>query len=225
MRSAIGYLEGKAWGEDWISCVEALVNFEEVRGFLIDDGRLSTDQWPAAISSWMHGKRHWMDVEIDDGFATAWLAWWSRLKEGGDMNIVKLAKGRANGLLLVVIGLAWWGNEVDDVSHWDEGDESWGWAVRDVWLRLEVLKEQGVAEGKDDDLSEGNAEEVLTKGRKVAKETVKAPRKNNKRKEDDNKPEEIDICGKGMTIRKFQKIEQKAKRDWAEVQAKRGKRK
>ncbi|KAG6805003.1 hypothetical protein H0H92_001196, partial [Tricholoma furcatifolium] len=80
----------------------------------IDDGRLSTDQRPAAISSWMRGKRRWVDVEIDDGFATAWLAWWSGLKEGGDTNIAKLAKGGANGLLLVVIGLAWWGNEVDD---------------------------------------------------------------------------------------------------------------
>ncbi|KAG6807038.1 hypothetical protein H0H92_009038, partial [Tricholoma furcatifolium] len=137
MRSAIEYLSSKAWGEDWANCIEALVDFERAKEFPRDDGRLSTSERPASISAWMRGGRRWTDIEVDAGFAGAWSAWWRTLKE----DLSKISKGGANGMVVVVIGLAWWGHQAEEVGRKYKGEDGWGWAVRDVGSILKVMSD------------------------------------------------------------------------------------
>ncbi|KAG6825080.1 hypothetical protein H0H92_004754 [Tricholoma furcatifolium] len=150
MRAAVGYLNAKCWCKDWMECVEALVGFERKNGFPRDGGRLSTDGRPASISAWMRGGRRWVDVEVDAGFAGEWTVWWNGLKAEADRS--KLAKAGPNGMVVVVIGLAWWGCQIEEEGRRYKGEGSWFQAVREVTSMLHGMIEGLVEEdgGTDD---------------------------------------------------------------------------
>ncbi|KAG6823384.1 hypothetical protein H0H92_010421 [Tricholoma furcatifolium] len=85
----------------------------------------------------MRGGRRWTDIEVNGGFAGAWSAWWRTLKE----DLSKISKGGANGMVVVVIGLAWWGHQAEEVGRKSRGEDGWGWAVRDVGSILKVMSD------------------------------------------------------------------------------------
>lgn len=114
------------------------------------------DVRPAEVSAWMKNHRKWTDVPIKDldGFRKAWWSWWSALQPEArmadadrrnneamkvpsvDMDWEKLRKPGKNGLLLIMLALAWWGASSDD--------DRWKKAVADVSA---VIRCMGSVEG------------------------------------------------------------------------------
>ncbi|KAG6824250.1 hypothetical protein H0H92_007540 [Tricholoma furcatifolium] len=178
MRSAIGYLSKKTWGEDWYGCIEALVEFERAKEFPREDGRLSTSGRPASISTWMRGGRRWTDIEVDAGFAGTWSAWWRMLKE----DLSKISKGGANGMVVVVIGLAWWGHQAKEIGRQYKGEDGWGWAIQDVRSVLKMLSDRlksndggEYVESVEDEGNGSDKEPEATKGTRTVRTKRKTP--------------------------------------------------
>ncbi|KAG6822634.1 hypothetical protein H0H92_013127 [Tricholoma furcatifolium] len=188
MRKALCYLSKKTWGNGWEKCLEAFVNFEKEKGYPQEDGRLVTDGRPVIISSWIRGGRRWEDMPIDDGFAGSWSVWWTNVKNSGRD---KFAKGGANGLLLVMVGLAWWGNHIEEIGRSSKGTDSWAWAVDDVRLTIDALSQDlkegksgeggtGGVESDEEDGEEGNAPQTAVTTRKAQNNKRKTAEKEDK---------------------------------------------
>lgn len=100
---------------------------------------------PPEVAAWMRARRKWVDVEIRDlaAFETSWWAWWKALQppERADakcstmprprdtMDWEGLQKAGANGLLLLVVALRWWGKA-------SGADAGWQVAANDFYLAL-----------------------------------------------------------------------------------------
>ncbi|KAF8059253.1 hypothetical protein FPV67DRAFT_1454402 [Lyophyllum atratum] len=138
---ALTFLKSKDWGSVWTQCLRAWIAFEGIRGFPREDGRLATQGRPAAIGQWMKGGRRWVDQNVNNAFARDWVKWWHSLKggDGTDVDWESLNKGGSTGLLLVVLGLAWWGEKIEEIGRSSEDPGSWLAAVRDVIMILDGL--------------------------------------------------------------------------------------
>ncbi|KAF8058564.1 hypothetical protein FPV67DRAFT_1676139 [Lyophyllum atratum] len=138
---ALTFLKGKEWGPVWTQCLHAWITFEAIRGFPREDGRLATQGRPAVIGQWMKGGRRWVDQNVGSKFAAEWAKWWHVLKGGDDANVdwESLNKGGSTGLVLVVLGLAWWGEKIEEIGRTCEDPGTWLAAVRDVIMMLDGL--------------------------------------------------------------------------------------
>ncbi|KAG6836039.1 hypothetical protein H0H93_012003 [Arthromyces matolae] len=151
MIAALTYLTEKPWGVEWKECVKALVDFERAREFPREEGRLPGKGRPEEFSNWMSKTRRWDDVETNDKFVTSWWTWWNSLKDLVELNRSKVEKGGSNGLMLVVLGLAWWGARIGIEGQSIRGTGSWSSAVCDVKATLELLQIENEEEGEGAD--------------------------------------------------------------------------
>ncbi|KAJ7756677.1 hypothetical protein B0H16DRAFT_1314918, partial [Mycena metata] len=134
---AHAYLTTKPWGEFWTALLAALVKFEWSHFHVEERGRLVVGKSrPDEFHQWIKEHRVYDDYKLNQGFGERLLAWWKELgpknqwagvEAGADLpadfrNCSAWATwGRVNvpgrnGLLLIVLGLAWWGQAV-----WNEG--------------------------------------------------------------------------------------------------------
>ena len=91
------------------------------------------------IGEWMRASCPWRDMPVNDlaDLKMKWRAWWAKLWPA-DATGEFLQKPGKNGVLLVIMSLAWWGNAVGD-------DMEWKVAVSQV---VEVLRSLQVAAGE-----------------------------------------------------------------------------
>ncbi|KAG6913429.1 hypothetical protein DXG01_006844 [Tephrocybe rancida] len=80
------------------------------------------------MGQWMNRGQKWVNEAIDGGFAGSWWAWWQGLRAEEE----KMGKGGANIMMLVVLGLAWWGQSIKDIRQRCKGTRTWAAAVCDV---------------------------------------------------------------------------------------------
>ncbi|KAG6836422.1 hypothetical protein H0H93_008163 [Arthromyces matolae] len=168
LRNALGFFMGKTWGDEWSRCVTAFFEFEQSRGFPREDGRLANDSRPAEIGQWINQRRRWVDREICDDFSSNWWTWWRGLNENDDdndgPNLKKLGKCGANGLVLVLTGLSWWGTKAGHGGRGLSDGDSWLNAIRNVTkvlilLRAKYLQEREDQDDDDDDEGDDDEEE------------------------------------------------------------------
>ncbi|KAJ7711571.1 hypothetical protein B0H16DRAFT_1343631 [Mycena metata] len=144
-------LERCPGGEDWHKALELWTDLERTYGFKSSPKALSKEGRPDAVSTWTkYGRRTdkapALKVPVDE-FATQWWAWWAALAplwratnaqgrlqpgddaQGADGPWEGLVHPGANGILIVLLTLAWWREEEGEES------ETWSSAVQDVkWV-------------------------------------------------------------------------------------------
>jgi hypothetical protein len=101
--------------------------------------RLRNDSRPEELSKWMRDARPWKDQPISEDFVSSWWSWWRVIKAGDESPIPG-----PSGILLVVLGLAWWGATLSADNRMSEDGNGWAAAVREV---SEVL--EGACDGTD----------------------------------------------------------------------------
>ncbi|KAJ7170321.1 hypothetical protein C8R43DRAFT_820449, partial [Mycena crocata] len=134
LRSAHAYLSEKDWGAKWQALLTSTINFERSHGHVNAPTEQKTLQYnlrPWEIPQWMKEHRRPVDFDVSDSkegeFGERMLAWWKSMSglrrfdkekvgEGGfpdatDLGAIDWIKvdvpGR-NGVLTIVLGLAWW---------------------------------------------------------------------------------------------------------------------
>ncbi|KAG6805807.1 hypothetical protein H0H92_013910 [Tricholoma furcatifolium] len=147
------------WGKHWTVCIDALVGFEILRGFPLKE-RLGTQNRPVDVADWLKHGRKYVDRDLDVEFPKGWWKWWRSLKNEDvsaedfmDAIVTEeaviwenLNKAGPTSLILVVLGLAWWGEMIQEFGRTWEGKGSWSQAVREV---TEVLQKVGDRKGND----------------------------------------------------------------------------
>ncbi|KAJ7815839.1 hypothetical protein B0H13DRAFT_1663835 [Mycena leptocephala] len=189
------YCSTKAWGATWTALLSAWVQFEWLNYHHEDNGRLSSSERPSEIPQWMKEHRVYDDYEVGENFGEQLLGWWKQLgprrrwqqlenercrpardaKEWEDWG--RLGSSGRNGPLLIVLGLAWWGQKI-----WNEGStegldggeaalaaaDDWHFLVEDLTWALDKILQRD-REGEE-------AEEKEQKEREVEKERDESAR-------------------------------------------------
>ncbi|KAJ7841674.1 hypothetical protein B0H13DRAFT_1910139 [Mycena leptocephala] len=197
------YCSAKAWGITWTALVAALVHYEWSNYHHEDRGCLDSTHRPTEIPQWMKKHRVYDDYNVGADFGQQLFTWWKELgprrrwkeladgehpardvkgwEDWGRLNV----SGR-NGPLLIVVGLAWWGQTI-----WNEGAVAgleggeaalsaatdWRFLVEDVtWALKEVLPRDREGEDKEDKEREENEREQkeVEKSKNGGKKGVKA---------------------------------------------------
>jgi hypothetical protein len=83
----------------------------------------------------MKGGRKWNEPEISSDFVTSWWGWWRALKA----DVQQLDVAGPNGVLLLVLGLAWWAVHEKKGDIKDVGVGGWNTAVEEVTSMLTSL--------------------------------------------------------------------------------------
>lgn len=161
-----------------------------------------TDIRPKEIGVWMRSRRTWINVPItdNDAFEQAWWSWWyalqpeaRKLGTGSDayqhmsapaaeMDWKGLKKTGKNGLPLVMISLAWWGQALNEVlsggrtlSGQASSEEGWRRAVVDVCASINCLGSICVDVGPSNPLASSSTANVNA-GRPVRERKRVRPR-------------------------------------------------
>jgi hypothetical protein len=176
---AHAYLSGKNWGPRWTALLDALVKHEWSFYHPEEDGKLSKLlSRPEAYEQWMKEHRLMQDYEIPDNFGDNLFDWWKelgpaarwndvgdgegQLKEPGrtgsncwSLHWTKLRKRGRNGPVLLVLGLAWWGQKICNAAAGGGlGAEDtalaanmvWQLMVDDVkWVLADILTQDRIA--------------------------------------------------------------------------------
>ncbi|KAL0954274.1 hypothetical protein HGRIS_005402 [Hohenbuehelia grisea] len=123
-----------AWGKEWCSCIDALLEYERSGGFVEADGRLPSEGRPFQIADWMQAHRlnKFHTIPLDLSFYRDLLQWWRNLQPAdrtnrrNQINTVlgfpdptssmeswkSLNHHGSNGVYLFIVGLGWFGNIV-----------------------------------------------------------------------------------------------------------------
>ncbi|KAJ7507644.1 hypothetical protein B0H11DRAFT_1704936 [Mycena galericulata] len=144
-------LSGCAGGVGWDAVVRLWTALERAYGFATSSKALPTTERPAAIGAWTKsGRRPTKPPPLDvEKFEKEWWAWWTalapdwrqkdekgRLVEGGEGEWGVLVHPGANGVLMVLLGLAWWRDKEEVATA------SWLAAVADArWVLSGLLAE------------------------------------------------------------------------------------
>ncbi|KAJ7469894.1 hypothetical protein B0H11DRAFT_1722909, partial [Mycena galericulata] len=152
MTDGYAVLSGCKGGKEWDGAVKEWMELERAYGFESSSKALPTAGRPAAIHAWTKGGRRPNKPPplAVESFEKDWWAWWSgmapawRMKnaegrplQGGTGEWGSLKHPGANGLLMVMLGLAWWREKEEEVAS-----TSWMAAVTDVAWVLRGLKRE-----------------------------------------------------------------------------------
>jgi hypothetical protein len=138
--------------ELWLKVVEDWYSFEKAwasKG-MSQSGRMATSKRPVELGAWLPAPRRYDVVPTlpnVHAFADQWSEWWMAVQpecrqrgEGGlpkpltkNMNIASLKKGGALGLIVVLIGLRWWGTGEGLSDRWEQAVED----VESVFRRFQ----------------------------------------------------------------------------------------
>ncbi|KAF7375582.1 hypothetical protein MSAN_00446600 [Mycena sanguinolenta] len=212
------YFMSKNWGPQWTGLIEALVRFEWSWYHNDMHGRLDSVGRPPEFAQWMKEHRVWDDYKITDDFGHQLLEWWKVLgpwrrwedvpkgeapsRETTWQDWGRIGASGANGPILLVLGLAWWGQTIWNAGaatglgggeaalaaadDWHLLAEDLRWALETVLPRDRVGDEQANAEEK----AEGKKEVEAKKGKKGKKALAKKdPSNKRKRATNDEAPE------------------------------------
>ncbi|KAJ7432046.1 hypothetical protein B0H11DRAFT_2261110 [Mycena galericulata] len=200
---AHAYLSKKNWGSDWEALVQSLVNFEWSHYHHEDNGKLPKGQCrPDEFAQWMKEHRPFIDYRVQEGFGARLLAWWKELgpptrwdgvgdKEGEEKEPTcdwkrfwvgewsRLTSTGRNGPMLLILGLAWWGQTIwnagaadglggSDAALAAAGD--WKLLVKDVHGVITAKLTQGRAamEAEEDAEMEEPEEQTAGTGEETA---------------------------------------------------------
>ncbi|KAJ7437719.1 hypothetical protein FB451DRAFT_977320, partial [Mycena latifolia] len=144
MKDGYSILKGCAGGEGWLAAVTRWTELEHTYGFKTSSKALPTDGRHQAVHEWTKGGRRVNkppSFELSE-FIDSWWTWWGMLApawcekdaEGcpvagkqGPWGV--LVHPWANGMLIVLLALAWWRGKLETAS------EGWLAAVKDVgWV-------------------------------------------------------------------------------------------
>ncbi|KAJ7494553.1 hypothetical protein B0H11DRAFT_1910568 [Mycena galericulata] len=202
---AHAYLSKKSWGTEWEALVQSLVEFEWSHYHLEENGKLPKGQCrPVEFAKWMKEHRQFIDYRVEKDFGARLLAWWKELgpptrwdgvgdKEGEEKEPSRewkrfwtgewsrLRSTGRNGPMLLILGLAWWGQTIWNAGAADGlggGDAAlaaaadWQLLVKDVHGVITGRLTQGRAamdaqEPEDTDM-EGSGEETAERTEKTA---------------------------------------------------------
>jgi hypothetical protein len=196
------YCSEKQWGPAWTALLAALVYYEWSDYHHEDRGHLDATQRPAEIPQWMKEHRVYDDYDVGENFGQQLFAWWKALgprrrwrdieegsrpardvKEWEDWGRLDVS-GR-NGPLLLVVGLAWWGQKV-----WNEGAAAglgggeaalaaaadWLFVVEDVtWALQKVLLRDRVGEEQEERERQPEEEQEKAEAKKGKQKGAKKP--------------------------------------------------
>ncbi|KAJ7895628.1 hypothetical protein B0H14DRAFT_2558683 [Mycena olivaceomarginata] len=142
--AAYAYLMEKEWGPRWTMLLSVLVEHEWSFYHPEEDGKLSKlRSHPMEYEDWMKEHRLMRDFEIgqefgDELFHNWWLLDWSKLHKRGH-----------NSIILLILGLVWWGQSICNASTGDrlgageaalEANTVWQFMVDDIkWVLRDVL--------------------------------------------------------------------------------------
>jgi hypothetical protein len=103
-----------------------------------DGGRFGTAGRPKEVAAWMKNARPLTDQDIAASFVGDWWKWWGGLYSGVDAGGAweVFEKAGANGMLIFVLTLAWWGQAIGEEGRVLEGSDCWGKAVCEVTQAL-----------------------------------------------------------------------------------------
>ncbi|KAG6822476.1 hypothetical protein H0H92_013733, partial [Tricholoma furcatifolium] len=145
LKHGLEWLRGKQWGLEWDVCVRGLIEFERLHGFTATKkDRLPNEGRPEDYADWMKvGRRKLVDWKINKKtFIRKWWSWWRNMKTveceedeattDDDTNWRALLIPGVSGLFLVVLGLAWWGHDIDVEGRASRTPMGWASAVREV---------------------------------------------------------------------------------------------
>ncbi|KAH7906572.1 hypothetical protein BJ138DRAFT_1117446 [Hygrophoropsis aurantiaca] len=131
-------LRGFAYlGKAWLNCVQSFINFERFHGFSDDRHYISTRHRPDEIALWQ--KKHRCDIGMfilpsrRASFVTDWWRWWRRVYPNEGTRVIKPGP---NGIILVVLSLAWLGRSTRNLDDNDVTKSSWREAVLSVTQAL-----------------------------------------------------------------------------------------
>ncbi|KAJ6459370.1 hypothetical protein C8R47DRAFT_1226660 [Mycena vitilis] len=208
------YLVSKPWGPKWEALVTALVDYEWSYCHLEEGGKLKKGKFrPGEYALWMKEHRPPTDYRIDESFGGNMMDWWKELgpktrwenvgdgegmlKEpdrtqrfwSGDW--ARLQQCGRNGPMLIVLGLAWWGQSICNAAAGDglgageaalAASTDWQFLVEDLkWVFDTVLyrdraaldawelEKKAEAEAEKAAEAEAEAEKAEAAGRKAGK--------------------------------------------------------
>ena len=153
----------RLWGDGWLACVSAFVEFERANGFTTKDPRLpSSPLRPLEIQSWFETRRKMDGPQWDEKLCTgdaealgeSWWSWWSAIqpsqrgvdenrmpsKVSGNCDWNSIRKPGGSGIFMVLLVLVWWRKRLG-VSENGVGDKKWRDAVDDATWVLGHLNE------------------------------------------------------------------------------------
>ncbi|KAK7048773.1 hypothetical protein R3P38DRAFT_3175027 [Favolaschia claudopus] len=230
---AHAYLSGKDWGPRWTKLLDALVQHEWSFRHPEDDGNLPKGAVrPQEFANWFKEHRVYDDYPVSANFGEELLAWWKYLGPGTRWDKVetsadkmetpsriarafwvldwcKLHKRGRNGPVLLLLGLAWWGQSICNAAAGDglgaektalEKNELWNlladdvcWVLTDVLTQSRATMELAEAE-KAREAEEAEQERVAAKkapkGKRGGKKAVAeepGPKKRKRGLEDDSR--------------------------------------
>ncbi|KAF8197799.1 hypothetical protein K438DRAFT_1967359 [Mycena galopus ATCC 62051] len=233
--AAYAYLSGKKWGLRWTRLLNALVEHEWSFEHPEEDGKLPTLQVrPQEFHDWMKEHRIFKDYAVRPEFGAELFDWWKQLgppqrwadvgegkkKEASrkasdffSLTWSKLFKRGRNGVVLLILGLAWWGQSICNAAAKDglgaeavalASDELWGLLVEDIRWALDDVLTQGRAQMEAGDARrarEGNeeaAEKAAAAADKKAKKGKRTKRKRTDEEEEGSPPAKKVVTGKSQ---------------------------
>ncbi|KAF8131313.1 hypothetical protein K438DRAFT_1788307 [Mycena galopus ATCC 62051] len=203
---AHAYLAEKKWGPDWTALLNALVRHEWSLHFCDDDGKLpELRSRPQEFADWMKQHRVMKDYTIGKDFGAKLYEWWKGEEEPGKKNVSQnvdnfeswsmlRSRGR-NGPVLLILGLAWWGQTICNAAANDGlgageaalmGNRRWRLLLNNIrWVLEEILPQDRVAIDGEEEVggTETAAKETgKEKDKKTGAKTNGAPKKTAKEK-------------------------------------------
>ncbi|KAJ7260022.1 hypothetical protein B0H12DRAFT_1014217, partial [Mycena haematopus] len=148
MRDGHAMLVACEGGEGWLETVAQWTQLERAYGFKTSTKALPTEGRPSAVHKWSkYGRNPQKAPVLDDNFPECWWGWWSALaptwrprnsaghpEAGSQGPWGALVHPGANGMLMVLLALAWWRDSEATAS------ESWMEALKDVgWVLSSLL--------------------------------------------------------------------------------------
>ena len=145
------------WGDSWLTCVSAFVEFERANGFTTKETRLPSSRLrPLEIQSWFDTRRKMDGPQWDEKLCKgdpevlgeSWWNWWSAIQpseRGADENRVpskisgncdwnSIRKPGGSGIFMVLLVLVWWRKRLETSKN-GTVDKRWQDAVDDVtWV-------------------------------------------------------------------------------------------
>ncbi|EIW53636.1 uncharacterized protein TRAVEDRAFT_94269, partial [Trametes versicolor FP-101664 SS1] len=147
VRESFNHLEGRGYGPEFMRAVEWWTVLERTYGWETSTKGLGTDRRPSEVGHWLRVLRRNLakppQIKKESQYAMLWWEWWAGLQPAwrecddrgipviggsGDWNALR-APGK-NGLLIVLLSLAWWREAATNATM-----QRWTAALADVaWV-------------------------------------------------------------------------------------------
>ncbi|KAI9061266.1 hypothetical protein FKP32DRAFT_1576315 [Trametes sanguinea] len=151
LREAFDHLEAMKLGRGFMYALEWWTVLERAYEFKSSTKGLSAVDRPPEIHHWLRVLRRVLDkpphIEDEAGYSVSWWKWWTGMQpdwrrrdaEGhlvrdGSGSWEALSQPGKNGILIVLLSLAWWRNNATEVTlkDWDAAVQDVGWVIKSM---------------------------------------------------------------------------------------------